>query len=605
MSILKRLKPKFWDHEDVAAGPYKHLFNFRRIWELAVLLTVGVTLIPMIALTLIGHKFTKNAIESEILLQMSRLVSNTRRTISFFIAERRSALDFVAQDNSPEALRDPKRLASILENLERGFGGFEDLGVIEQNGDQRTYAGPNKLQNVNYLNQGWYKDVLERGVYLSDVVLGFRKTPHLDIAVKHTLPGGSFYVLRAALDIGRFNDLLSQVHAGGLGDVFITNRMGILQTPSRRYGKVLEKMTLPVPEYSKESKVIETKTPDGERLILGYTYLPETPFILMIVKKKADLLGPWQKARSDIIWFLIASMTVILIVILGVATYLVQKIHVADQKRIMTLHQVEYQNKLASIGRLAAGAAHEINNPLAIINEKAGLIKDMFTLKKLYAEDQKLMGLVDSILTVVERCGRITKSLLNFACHIDVRVQPIDLGKIITNVITLLGRDAEIRSIVISVKVQEDIPQIESDQSHLQQIFLNLLNNAFEALSGGGRLEITVRREEGGFVSVTFMDDRQGIPREDLRRIFDPFFSTKGRKVGTGLGLPITYGLVQEIGGSIRVKSEFGKGTYFIIRLPLKMDKKENLGREFMALMREDLSQQNECLPGESGPKEG
>jgi len=153
MSILKRLKPKFWDHEDVAAGPYKHLFNFRRIWELAVLLTVGVTLIPMIALTLIGHKFTKNAIESEIFLQMSRLVSNTRRTISFFIAERRSALDFVAQDNSPEALRDPKRLASILENLERGFGGFEDLGVIEQNGDQRTYAGPNKLQNVNYLNQ--------------------------------------------------------------------------------------------------------------------------------------------------------------------------------------------------------------------------------------------------------------------------------------------------------------------------------------------------------------------------------------------------------------------------------------------------------------------
>jgi len=498
MSILKRLKPKFWDHEDVAAGPYKHLFNFRRIWELAVLLTVGMTLIPMIALTLIDHKFTKNAIESGILLQMSRLVSNTRRTISFFMAERRSALD-----------------------------------------------------------------------------------------------------------IGRFNDLFSQFHASGLGDVFITNRMGILQTPSHRYGKVLEKMTLPVLEYSNESKVIETKTPDGERLILGYTYLPETPFILMIVKKKAELLGPWQKARSDIIWFLIASMTVILIVILGVATYLVQKIHVADQKRIMTLHQVEYQNKLASIGRLAAGAAHEINNPLAIINEKAGLIKDMFTFKKLYAEDKKLMGLVDSILTVVKRCGRITKSLLNFTRHIDVKVQPIDLGKIITNVITLLGRDAEIRSIVISVKVQEDIPQIESDQSHLQQIFLNLLNNAFEALSGGGRLEITVRREEGEFVSITFMDDRQGIPREDLRRIFDPFFSTKGRKVGTGLGLPITYGLVQEIGGSIRVKSEFGKGTYFIIRLPLKMDKKENLGREFMALMREDLSLQNEHLPGESGPKEG
>ena len=574
MSIIKRLKPAFWDHEDVAAGPYKHLFNFRRIWQLAVLLTAGVTLIPMVILTLIDHKVTKNAIESEFFLRMSRLVSNTSGTISFFISERRAALDFVVQDNPLEALRDPERLASVLESLRKGFGGFEDLGVIESNGIQRTYAGPYKLEDVNYSNQGWYRDILERGLYMSDVVLGLRQVPHLDIAAKQTLPNGSFYILRAAIDTERFNDLLSRFRASGLGDAFIINHRGILQTQSWSYGKVLEKIALSVPEYSKEIKVVETETADNDPLIVGYSYIPETPFILMIVKKKADLLNPWLKARKDIIWFLIASITVILIVILGVATYLVKKIHVADQKRIMTLHQVEYQNKLASIGRLAAGAAHEINNPLAIINEKAGLIKDTFTLTKHYTGDEKLMGMVDSISSAVVRCGRITKSLLNFASHIDVKVQSIDLGNIITNVLTLLGRDAEERSIAISVKIQEDLPGIESDQSHLQQIFLNLLNNAFEALKEGGDLEIRVDLEDAQFVTVAFTDNRLIIPEEDLKRIFDPFFASKGKRVGTGLGLPITYGLVQEIGGSIRVESETGKGTCFIIRLPLKMGKK-------------------------------
>ena len=558
----------------MAAGPYKHLFNFRRIWQLAVLLTAGVTLIPMVILTLIDHKVTKNAIESEFLLRMSRLVSNTSGTVSLFIAERRAALDFVVRDNSPEALRDPERLASVLESLRKGFGGFEDLGVIESDGIQHTYAGPYKLEDVNYSNQGWYRDILERGIYMSEVILGVRKMPHLDIAVKQKLPDGSFYILRAAIDTERFNGLFSRFQATGLGDAFIINHRGILQTPSWTHGKVLEKIVLSVPEYSKEVKVAETKSVDSVPLIVGYAYIPETPFILMIVKEKADLLNPWHRARRDIIWFLIASITVILIVILGVATYLVKKIHVADQKRIMTLHQVEYQNKLASIGRLAAGAAHEINNPLAIINEKAGLIKDTFTLTEHYTEDEKLMGMVDSIGSAVERCGRITKSLLNFASHLDVKFQSIDLGKIITNVLTLLGRDAEERSIAISVKIQEDLPQIESDQSHLQQIFLNLLNNAFEALKDGGDLEIGVDLEDAQFVTVAFTDNRRSIPEEDLKRIFDPFFSSKGRRVGTGLGLPITYGLVQEIGGTLRVESETGKGTRFIIRLPLKLGKK-------------------------------
>jgi two-component system NtrC family sensor kinase len=575
MSILGKLKPKFWDHYDVAAGLYRHLFNLRLIWKLAVLLMAVVALLPLIFMALIDYKVTQKSVESEILLRTSRLVSNTRRTIAFFLQERRSALDFIVRDNTFEALNDRERLAAILENLKKGFGGgFADLGVIDSLGYQRTYVGPYRLEGKDYSDQAWYKQAVERGVYVSEVFMGFRQVPHLVVAVKHELPNGSFYVFRATLDTERFNELLSQLEMSGLGDAFIINREGTIQTPSHTHGKIFEKFSLPIPEYAPRTRVLELKDPKGAPLIIGYSYIANTPFILMVVEQKEELMKPWYTTRMELIGFLVVSITIILLVILGVATYLVSRIHEADQKRVMALHEVEYSNKMASLGRLGAGVAHEINNPLAIINEKVGLIKDLFTIKKEYTTDKKLMGLLDSVLSSVERCATITRRLLTFARRIDVNTEPINLGEIIHEVLGFLGKEAEYRSLAVSVEVPDDIPEFESDQGRLQEIFLNIINNSFAGMSDGGHLNIKVRREDEAFVSVSITDDGSGIPKEDLKRVFEPFFSTKLKKGGTGLGLSITYGLVQEIGGSIRVQSEVGKGTTFIIILPIKREKK-------------------------------
>jgi len=574
MTVLKKLKPQFWDHRDVAAGPGKYLFNFRRIWKMVVVLMAVVTLAPLISITLIDYNVTEHAIESEVLLRTSRLVSNTRRTVSYFFAERMAALEFLVQDNSLEELNQSKRLAALLDNLKMAFGGFADLGIIDASGNQMTYVGPYKLEGKNYRDQEWFKEVLERSVHISDVFLGFRKTPHLVIAIKHTEADGSFYVLRATLDTERYNDLLSQLEMSGLGDAFIVNHQGKLQTPSLYHGKALEKMSLPVPEYSAKTQVFEGRNPEGKALIVGYAYIAETPFILMIVKQKSELMMTWNRTRTELILFLIISITVILLVILGVSTYLVERIFVADQKRVMTLHHVEYSNKMASLGRLAAGVAHEINNPLAIINEKAGLIMDLFTIKKEYTGDPKLMSLVNSVLSSVERCATITRRLLNFSRHIDISIEPLNLKEVIQDVLGFLGKEAEYRSIAVSVNVPNDIPQLVSDRGRLQEILLNLFNNAFAALSDGGRLDIAARREDKHFLSLIVTDNGCGIPERDIERVFEPFFSTKGGKGGTGLGLSITYGLVQEIGGSISVESEEGKGTSFSIRLPIKMEKK-------------------------------
>ena len=577
--ITTRFKPKFWDYQDVAAGPFKSLFNFRKIWKQAAFLTSVVALLPLIFMAIIDYNVTQDAIESEILLRTSRLVSNTRRTISYFLEERKFALNFIIHDNTLERLKNPGRLSAILENLKKGLGGFSDLGVIDESGIQINYVGPYDLIGVDYNTQAWYREVLERNIYISDVFLGLRNVPHAVIAVKHSLPDGSSFVLRASLEMERFNGLLSELEVDGLGDAFIINQDGILQTPSRYHSTVLEKIALSVPEYSPKTIVYQTLDRAGKILIVGYAYITDTPFILIVTKQKTELMKPWLKTRSQLLGFLAVSISTILVVIIGVSTYLVNNIFLSDQKRVMTLHQVEYANKLASIGRLAAGVAHEINNPLAIINEKAGLIKDLFTFRKNYDNESKLNSLVDSIISSVERCGTITKRLLNFARHIEVKVQKISLNSIIQDVLGFLGKEAEFKSIAISVDIPNDIPEFESDRGKLQQIFLNLINNAFAAMADGGRLEIGVSKHGDDAVSVAVKDDGCGISGSDIERIFEPFFTTTSRTGGTGLGLSITYGLVQEIGGKIQVQSAVGQGTLFTIILPLTYGKK--IGEEY------------------------
>ncbi|MBF0119346.1 MAG: two-component sensor histidine kinase [Desulfobacterales bacterium] len=569
-SLVEQIKPKFWDHYDSASGPFKHLFNFRRIWKQAIIIICVVTLLPIIFLTIVDYNVTKNAVESDFFLRTARFVSNTRRTVSFFLEERRFALDFIVNDNSFESLKTPKRLEQILKNLKRSLGGFSEIEIIDSSGEELLSAsGLNPNRNINHNNSYWFNEVKNKGYYISDLFLGTQNIPMLSISIKHKLNNNEFYILRGTFDIERFKELLSQLEVSGLEDAFIINQKGILQTSSRNYGMVLYKIPLEVPKYHERTQMIEVKNEKEESLVIGYAYINDSPFILMVVKHKDELMKPWYKIRFQLIGFIACSILVIIIVILGMSTYLVSNIYMADQKRVAALHQVEYSNKLASIGRLAAGVAHEINNPLAIINEKAGLIIDIFTFKEEYKKDQKLFNLVKSILSSVERCGAITKRLLNFARHMDVSIESLNIEDVINEVLSFLNKEADYRSIRVNLYVDSNIPSFKSDRGKLQQIFLNLVNNAFAAMNDGGELKISAKLKDKDNVSVTISDNGCGISETDIKRVFEPFFTTKAKKGGTGLGLSITYSLVQEIGGQISVKSKVGEGTDFIIILPL------------------------------------
>jgi signal transduction histidine kinase len=216
---------------------------------------------------------------------------------------------------------------------------------------------------------------------------------------------------------------------------------------------------------------------------------------------------------------------------------------------------------------LSAGVAHEINNPVSIISQSAGLLKDLLSMSDTPPPKDRQMELLDSVLKSADRCGGITHRLLGFAKHMHVQTETIDLGELLQEVLGFLEKEAGYRDIQVEFDFPQEDALIESDRGQLQQVFLNIINNAFAAVEDGGKIRLGITRTDTDDYSVWVEDNGVGIPEENLKHIFDPFFSTK-KGSGTGLGLSITYGIVQKLGGDVTVHSKVGYGTRFVVTLP-------------------------------------
>ncbi len=567
--IIARFKPTFWNIE-TSTSSYQILFNYRKFWLFSIFLRVTISVVPLVIFLIINFSLARTALRNENKLRTVRITSNTKRTISYFLEERLNALKFIRKETEFERIKNPVGLSSILQNLKMGFGGFTDLGLIDESGMQINYAGPFDLVGKNYREQKWFTECCTTGFYISDVFLGYRNLPHMIIALKWSIQNGSFYVLRSTLDIKNFIQILSSLELSRKSDAFLCNREGLLQTPSKYYGKILERIDLPIPEYSPHSEVIETIDKTGIPISIGYAYIENSPYILMLVKQSKEIMIGWYSLRNKMIWFFSACIIVTIIAALSISTFMVNKIYNADQTRLQAMERLESSSRLISIGRLAAGIAHEINNPLAVINENAGLIKDLFALKKKYKADQRLMELIDNVLESVERCGETTKQLLGFARHFEPTIQPLQLNKVISEVLSFFRKEASYRNISINIDIPEDFPVIYSDHGSLQQIFFNLINNSFQAMNEGGRLDVLAAKKDERYIAVSIKDSGCGISQEDQNNIFEPFFTTKTMKGGTGLGLSIIHGLVRKLKANISVSSKIGEGTTFTVTLPIK-----------------------------------
>ena len=219
-------------------------------------------------------------------------------------------------------------------------------------------------------------------------------------------------------------------------------------------------------------------------------------------------------------------------------------------------------DKLSSIGLLAAGVAHEVNTPLAVISTYAQM------LAKQVAEDSQKSLILDKIAKQTFRASEIVNSLLNFSRTSTTSFGDVGLNRVVQETLSLLEHQLQKAGIQIKTDFQPDLPPVYGNGGKLQQVFLNLFLNARDAMASGGTLEIRTWSEGAG-VKVEVSDDGPGIAPEHVHRIYDPFFTTKAARKGTGLGLSVTYGIIQEHGGSIEVANRPAGGARFRIELPL------------------------------------
>jgi len=223
--------------------------------------------------------------------------------------------------------------------------------------------------------------------------------------------------------------------------------------------------------------------------------------------------------------------------------------------------------RLASLGMLAAGVAHEVNNPLGGILALTGLsVEDM-------AQDDPNRENLEEVIRQTERCRDIVKGLLEFSRQSKGNTEPVDLNKVLQDTLSLVENQAVFFNINVVWNLDPELPRVMADRSQFQQVFINIFMNAVQAMNERGAITIVTRHNApGNSAEVAISDTGQGIPAEQIGRIFDPFFTTKESGHGTGLGLSIAYGIVTTHRGTISVQSEVGKGSTFTIRLPVEAE---------------------------------
>ncbi len=578
LNSMKSVWPVFHRH-NVHLKSFYTFTDYWNLWTTSIFILVLTALSPLFIVTIIHYQLIQKSVDSELNLRTERLTSNVKSSISFFMEERLDALIFTINEKGYEQLANDKKLAEVLKNLKLGFGGLTDLSVIDMGGNQIAYAGPYNLEGKNYKTQPWFLQSLKKTNFISEVFTGYRDIPHIIIAVKSVAPNGSFFILRATLDTERLIQKISSYKTGDHADIFLVNHQGVLQTASTRYGKIFTRTDLIFPKNSGKSEIILEADLKTRMIISSHsfisTHLAATPFILVVQKEKAGMMHTWHELRQNINWTVGISIVLIIFIITLASTSMVNKLYMLDETKAQAMLQMEQNQQLASIGQLAAGVAHEINNPLEVINQTAGYIKDLYSFKNESLNSDEIVEEIDSILDAVDRCGTITKQLLGFVRQFDVKIKKINLQEVVTEVLNFHKKEAEYKGVNVTISIPDNLPDMETDKGKFQQILVNLINNAFQAVEEGGCLDITSSHNTKT-IELVIKDTGCGIPEESLKKIYEPFFSTKKESNGTGLGLSITYGLVKKLGGHISVQSTEGVGTCFTITLPAKI-KEEGL----------------------------
>jgi len=540
-------------------------------------ITLAVIIVSMAPLIMVGGLIFdqfRSIYHEKVHAHLSEVVDKHADIIDTFLQDKLFETQYLGTAYSFEELTTPQFLARTLKGVQQQYGRiFVDLGVIDEKGRQVAYAGPYDLLNADYSSAVWYRESRTRDAYISDVFEGLRQSPHFIIAINGE-SNGRRWTLRATIDFLAFSNLVENIRIGETGYAYILNDKGGFQTrPPVSRGEDFSIVSEESVSYSVAPagvSIREARGSDDETYLMVSSSLNNGHWMLVYQQNTSDAFSAMHRTEFvTLIIFLLGGISIVVMAVL-ISRKLVVRCRTIDEESELMNRQMVETGKLAAIGELAAGIAHEINNPVAIMIEEAGWVSDLMEDE---GKGMNSAGEIDRALRQVrtqgKRCKDITHKLLSFARQTDSRVSSVNLSRLVREVIDLSMQQARYSHVEFSLNLDESMPEIDGSLTELQQVFLNLVNNSIQAMaSDGGILSISCGEVEGQ-AQVIVADTGPGIPAANLRRIFEPFFTTKPVGKGSGLGLSICYGIIHQMGGEIDVESTVGVGTRFIIRLPI------------------------------------
>ncbi len=559
------------DYADSEANRERIRLHFRQLQTRLILGLLLGFLLPNALLSAYFHFQFTHTLKSSALLNLEAVAENQKNTLDLYLQERVVNLFnlFHGRDFSLEPTQET--MEQYLQNLKRFNVGFVDVGFFDAKGRQIGYAGPfPQLLGVDYGREPWFKTLMaeSRNYLISDIYTGFRKIPHFTLAVRQEFDGQS-YVVRATLDPDKLYVYLRSISHGKEVESALVNAQGQYQVVDPRRSAYPGTSDF-IPPTTGTSGVREIEHDDQPTLI-AYSWLKEAPWALLVSQPVAVAQSGMIKARKA----LTLSLLLISFLVSVLIFFTIRKL-VADGRRMAEKGQqlqemLTHASKMASIGELAAGVAHEINNPLAIIMATSGVIRDMLNPEfDLDHSPEAICKELSTIDTAATRAKGITKKLQEMGkARVPCSVA-CDINALLDEVLNRLKKvEFKGKHIEVVTNLAPELPPLLAEPDSLRQVFTNILVNAADAITDKGTITVSSGFQDG-MTWITFTDTGKGISPEDLPRIFNPFFTTKGGGKGTGLGLSIAASIVKYLGGIIKVNSILGSGSSFTVQLPIK-----------------------------------
>ncbi len=507
-------------------------------------------------------------------LNLAAIAESQRNTVDLFLQER--LVNIFALFRSAAFSLEPsqQQMDTLLRQLRQTSDAFIDVGFLTDGGLQIGYAGPYAyLQNKDYSNQAWFLRLMapDTNHFVSDIYLGFRNKLHFTIGAKQIIDDRP-YILRATLDPDKFFIFLMTMNHGQGVESALVNQEGRFQLADPRVNQPRSLSDyLPSPE---EPYGARTVSKNGKTVLVAHAWLSEVRWALLVSEPMHLAFAQLYRARR----IMLASSTIILGVVVA-AIWLTTRTVIARarenaEQRDELSNQLLHASKLASVGELATGVAHEINNPLAIIVATTGVIKDMLNPEfNLDWTPEQITAELKTIETAVFRARDITQQLLNYGHKNQPQLIPAGINTILEDVLSgFKERALALDNVTVIRDFDAGLPDILVDPDQIRQVFLNLVNNAGDAIRGAGRITISTRQDDHT-VRITVTDTGVGMDSEQMKKIFDPFYTTKEVGKGTGLGLSVSIGIVETLGGAIEVQSMPGAGSAFTVVLPKNQPK--------------------------------